>query len=446
MTGDTRRKIFENTDIFLVPSIDEACSRVVLEAMMMACPVVISENVGAKYMVNDNTGWVVKTSDVESLKICIENILKNPEKIQTMKRYARQMYLSTSTEEIYKKNIYSIIEKNLKQPVTSKLKRMLFSKFYLFIDKLFDLSRLVFSVTNQTEGSKCRKVITFLGFKLKLRNKKKEAKLVQEAFNKRDLQMQKSIIEKFTRIECKLNSYETSLNKLLNESYKFQNILALENENLYAHIFNNLINNTEWVELKDFIPTGGAANYSLLFMILVTLNYAKPRKILELGIGQSSKLTCAYAKFNQENTKLQIIEHDQAWINTMFEQLKPSENINIIKKDMVKICYNNTENDIYEDLSDVINGMNYDFVLIDGPYGYNSVYPRMNILDLIPNNLASDFVIILDDAERQGERNTAQLIFNKLNDAGIKYSYKFRGALKTQLVITSKSREFINLY
>ena len=446
VTGDTRRKIFENTDIFLVPSIDEACSRVVLEAMMMACPVVISENVGAKYMVNDNTGWVVKTSDVESLKICIENILKNPEKIQTMKRYARQMYLSTSTEEIYKKNIYSIIEKNLKQPVTSKLKRMLFSKFYLFIDNLFDLSRLVFSVTNQTEGSKCRKVITFLGFKLKLRNKKKEAKLVQEAFNKRDLQMQKSIIEKFTRIECKLNSYETSLNKLLNESYKFQNILALENENLYAHIFNNLINNTEWVELKDFIPTGGAANYSLLFMILVTLNYAKPRKILELGIGQSSKLTCAYAKFNQENTKLQIIEHDQAWINTMFEQLKPSENINIIKKDMVKICYNNTENDIYEDLSDVINGMNYDFVLIDGPYGYNSVYPRMNILDLIPNNLASDFVIILDDAERQGERNTAQLIFNKLNDAGIKYSYKFRGALKTQLVITSKSREFINLY
>ena len=130
----------------------------------------------------------------------------------------------------------------------------------------------------------------------------------------------------------------------------------------------------------------------------------------------------------------------------MFEQLKPSENINIIRKDMVKVCYNNTENDIYEDLSDVIKDMKYDFVLIDGPYGYNSVYPRMNILDLIPNNLASDFVIILDDAERQGERNTVQLIFNKLNESGVKYSYKFRGALKTQLVITSKSREFINLY
>lgn len=119
--GEKKREIFENTDVFLVPSFDESCSRIVLESMMLGKPVVITENVGAKYMVNENTGWVVKTGNVESLHNCIEDIISNPECLYEKGKAAREMYLKTSTLEIYEKNLLKIINTELEQINSRKI-------------------------------------------------------------------------------------------------------------------------------------------------------------------------------------------------------------------------------------------------------------------------------------------------------------------------------------
>ncbi len=115
VSGEKKREIFENTDVFLVPSLDESCSRIVLESMMLGKPVVITENVGAKYMVNKNTGWIVKTGDVESLRNCIEDIIAHPECLYEKGKAAREIYLKTSTIEIYKQNLLKIINNELEQ-------------------------------------------------------------------------------------------------------------------------------------------------------------------------------------------------------------------------------------------------------------------------------------------------------------------------------------------
>ena len=245
-----------------------------------------------------------------------------------------------------------------------------------------------------------------------------------------------AVFKLFTKRKTKL------LRKIIND---LDTIKKQNNELIYQGIFNNLINNIKWIGHKDFIPTLGAANYSFLFILLVTLNIAKPKKILEFGIGQTSKLTCAYAKSNKDS-QLTIVEHDKKWIEAMKQQLKPSENVLIANKEMVKVNFNNTENDIYADLTDITRRQKFDFIIIDGPYGYRSKYSRMNILDLIPNNLAKDFIIVLDDVEREGEANTAELIFKKLksNDIGFEKSYKT--GTKSQLIITSKSYGFIHYY
>ena len=88
----------------------------------------------------------------------------------------------------------------------------------------------------------------------------------------------------------------------------------------------------------------------------------------------------------------------------------------------------------------------YDLIIIDGPYGFNRTYPRTNILELIPQNLSQDFIIILDDAERQGEKNTAQLIFEKLEANNIKYFKFYQHATKSQLIITSEKYKFVSFY
>ena len=130
----------------------------------------------------------------------------------------------------------------------------------------------------------------------------------------------------------------------------------------------------------------------------------------------------------------------------MIAELPVSENINIIKRDLETFTLNNTKNDKYHNLQEVTKDTKYDLIIIDGPFGFNRTYPRTNILDLIPQNLAQDFVIILDDAERDGEQNTAKLIFEKLDENNIKYSKFYQHASKSQLIITSDKYKFISFY
>ena len=105
---------------------------------------------------------------------------------------------------------------------------------------------------------------------------------------------------------------------------------------------------------------------------------------------------------------------------------------------------NNIAIDKYDNLDDIISNKKFDLILIDGPFGYDRTYPRTNILDLIPNNLANDFVIILDDAERIGEQNTAKLIFEKLKENNIEYLKSYKWGLNKQLLITSTDCRFIH--
>ena len=186
--GEERQKIFEETNVFVVPSLYESSSRVTLEACMMGRPVIVTENVGAKYMVNEKTGWIVKAGDTESLKICIENILENPQILPDMGKAAREMYLKTSTPEIYKKNLYKIISTLPKKATYSPLKIFLlkiFSIHYLSKYKLtyvmgFKIKQKynlhhnekfwqkIFSIKNHD----IHKVFTIMGIKIKIPYKK----------------------------------------------------------------------------------------------------------------------------------------------------------------------------------------------------------------------------------------------------------------------------------
>lgn len=187
ITAEARQKKFEESDVFIVPSFYEASSRVALEACMMGRPVIVTENVGAKYMVNDKTGWIVKARDTESLKICIENILENPQILPEMGEEARKMYLKTSTPEIYRKNLDKIISQLPKKPNYTSLKIVLLkicSIHYLDNYKLIyflglkikqkyntenykSFFQYVFSIKNSCDRK--HKIITILGIKIKIR-------------------------------------------------------------------------------------------------------------------------------------------------------------------------------------------------------------------------------------------------------------------------------------
>lgn len=244
-----------------------------------------------------------------------------------------------------------------------------------------------------------------------------------------------------------INNTIQKINKRTERKLKtLESISMLVRECIYSKVLSDCTKNTEWLKQSNFTLTGGAANYSFIFILFKILDTLRINNILEFGLGQSSKVTTQYAKYKNPDSTLSIVEHNQEWIDYFKKELILSEKTKIYQKNLINCELNGVESDKYEPLDNIVENKKFDLIIIDGPIGQDKTYPRTNVLDIIPEHLAESFVIILDDAERTGEKNTANLILKKLDDNNINYCKSYKVGAKTQLLITSKDYEFINWY
>ena len=94
--------LLREIDFVIVPSRDESCSLVAIEAAMMAKPLLVSENVGAKYLCKDETETIFTTGDVADLKVKIEKLISLGHKgLKEKGLFLRKNYLEDSTFEKY---------------------------------------------------------------------------------------------------------------------------------------------------------------------------------------------------------------------------------------------------------------------------------------------------------------------------------------------------------
>lgn len=94
----------------------------------------------------------------------------------------------------------------------------------------------------------------------------------------------------------------------------------INNELKYAFIFNDTIKNSSWLDKTDFSLVNSAANYSFMYSLYRILNEDRPKNILELGLGQTTKLTSQYAN-HFDDVKLTVFETDEDWIEVFSENL-----------------------------------------------------------------------------------------------------------------------------
>lgn len=212
----------------------------------------------------------------------------------------------------------------------------------------------------------------------------------------------------------------------------------------FADLLHDTIIESGWLHDKSFSLHGWAANYSFIYMLYRILDNAKPQNILEMGMGQTSRLTSQYVAYCNPNTMLDIIENDAGWITTYQPQLAQSTNVKVHQSDLEFFTYDKTECRKYKNLDKVTGKTKYDLVIIDGPFGALQNLPRSNVLDLIKNhNLANDFIIIFDDAERKGEQNTIAQTIKLLQEQNVEHFVFQRNGIKTQMYITSLTKSFI---
>lgn len=130
----------------------------------------------------------------------------------------------------------------------------------------------------------------------------------------------KKIYRNICLSEFTLNEIHELKTKIDNNSRNMDDLYNMLNkvkrntdEIVFANIFHDTIKNSEWFNIPLSLSSG-AIGYNMAYIIYRTLNDIKPKKILELGLGQSTKIINEYAKYFK-NIEHDIVEHNKEWID-----------------------------------------------------------------------------------------------------------------------------------
>ncbi|MGE6220834.1 hypothetical protein ACQKCH_13480 [Nubsella zeaxanthinifaciens] len=211
-------------------------------------------------------------------------------------------------------------------------------------------------------------------------------------------------------------------------------------ELIWAAVFNSTISDSEWLKNKSFSPGRWAAGYPLLYILYRIYNDIKPKSVLEFGVGETTKLGYQYATHHKTN--YQVVEHDEKWLSFFCEE-KYDIKKHLIKTSISEQQFNGFPTNIYDNLIEKIGKEKYDLIIIDGPFG-SPHFSRNQILEIVNNdNLASSFVIIMDDYNRKGEQETIDLLKINLSKKSITYYEGIYSGQKDSLIICSENYRFL---
>lgn len=195
-----------------------------------------------------------------------------------------------------------------------------------------------------------------------------------------------------------------------------------------------LAGRTSWLEEPPLSSlNGGTASYSLLYVLLALLRSERFHSILELGVGRSTQLIAPYVAAGSDRRSVHV-ESDDAWLSA---SLPSAPRIQGLHAPLVETIVDGKRIEWYGcDRPDT----QFDLVIIDGPAAWHwpNRYNRLGVLRWLPEILADEFVICIDDTARAVERRLASLVAQLLREKRPEArSMTFTGATSQTLFATS---------
>ncbi len=158
-----------------------------------------------------------------------------------------------------------------------------------------------------------------------------------------------------------------------------------------------------------FFPDGFAANASLLYLLFKILQKTKPKTILELGSGQSTKFTTRYVKEN-ERSEITILEDNEEWCEIIKPAIFTSKRSRYICSPLEQMKFGKRKCSWYSTKILAEEDKTYDLILVDGPFGARR-NSRIGIANYLPKIIdEKNFIIVFDDAARIGEQDTIKAV------------------------------------
>ena len=176
----------------------------------------------------------------------------------------------------------------------------------------------------------------------------------------------------------------------------------------------------------------------------MAVNEICPKRILDLGLGQSTRMIGQYTMANEDVTHL-VVEHDSEWIAFFKQAVALNDRSRIIQLDREMEPYKEAPQvRVFKGFAEQFKNEKFDFISIDAPFGLDmKQYSRIDVLKILPDCLADDFIIMIDDTDRSGERQTVKEMIAKLENSGISYKTGKYAGNKECIIICSENLKFV---
>lgn len=266
------------------------------------------------------------------------------------------------------------------------------------------------------------------------------------------IQNQKECQQASEEVKQEIRSVRNDVNEEVKRNMDSLNTIkaGIENNNgyameiLWAEIFESATKNSFWLLDKTFSPGRWAVGYQFLYVMYRVLNEVRPKRILELGLGQSTRMIAQYAK-SREDVEHIVVEHDEKWVEFFVNDFSMPVCSKIEMCELKMIPYKEAEAvRIYGGLKEKLEGKRFDFISIDAPLGEDmKAYARIDVLQMLPECLSENFVILFDDYHRRGENRTVAEMEECLKNYGISYKKGKYSGKKECVILCAESLFFL---
>lgn len=225
------------------------------------------------------------------------------------------------------------------------------------------------------------------------------------------------------------------IRKFLDQSKKADEII-------WANIYHDSIRGRNYLENLNLNIGRWAGNYTFFYILNRVLHDFQPKSILEIGLGESSKFIMACSKNILKNTQHIIVEHDPNWISLYRKNNEIPNNSVFFQLDLIKKKFKGYTTFSYRNFYEKLKDFDFDLIIIDGPFG-SKKYSRNDILLLVKHlDPKQEFIIIFDDTERTGEKDTVKLLIKEINKKGIPINVEHYNGVKTVSVIATNTYKY----
>jgi len=108
VSGDDKIRLFEESDIYCLPSYTEGLPVAVLEAMLFGLPVITTRVGGLKsFLIDEKMGYFIEPKDVDDIEDKIEMMLSNKEMMTEMGKFNYEYAREHLTNSVIAKGIYN---------------------------------------------------------------------------------------------------------------------------------------------------------------------------------------------------------------------------------------------------------------------------------------------------------------------------------------------------